>query len=271
MKEVISKLKKNNKYGFTLIGRKVKSRAFTLIESLAVIAIIGILVSLSIYTISQAQRQARDATRKSDVSAIAQGFEARALDRTCTNQADVGLYPGKVILDDNPGEPMRWQSVEILYDNPEDLLCNLFSSYLPTRPEDPQGVNYYLFNLSAASGKEGKHYRIAALLERDLSDSQERELCRQSKVWVEEFNGTRYGSCGSTSRGGGELVGKYSLFTQTALARFHGGGGLECQEVGVPEEECPDDDPPPPPPPPPTTGGNGDPAPFSQYNYYIGR
>lgn len=180
----------------------IKSRlGFTLIESLTVVAIIGILVSLGIYMITQAQRQARDATRKSDVAAIAQGFEARFLDKTCATESAVGQYPGTELPKGANGRYL-WRKVSELS---SAVACNPFSDYLPTIPTDPSNVNApYYFNLSAATGLDAKHYRLAAQLEKKPSGPPETpgtqwaEICRLSDVWVENFFGEPYDNCSAS-------------------------------------------------------------------------
>lgn len=50
-------------------------KAFTLLEMLVVIGIIGVLVSIGISSYSTAQKKARDAKRKSDLKTIQTAFE----------------------------------------------------------------------------------------------------------------------------------------------------------------------------------------------------
>lgn len=50
-------------------------KAFTLLEMLVVVGIIAILVSIGTSSYSTAQRKARDAKRKSDLSSIKNGYE----------------------------------------------------------------------------------------------------------------------------------------------------------------------------------------------------
>lgn len=180
--------------GISLIRR----RGFTLVEALSVIAIIGILASLTIYVVTSAQRQARDAVRKSDVSSIAQGFEARFLDKTCTDQSAVGIYPGEAIMLADIGGAagrMLWHRVSELYSTTDR--CRNFSYYLPTLPNDPNNPDApYIFNLSSKDEFAAKHYRLAALLERGPSTSQLEEICRLSDVWYSTYEGEKYINCG---------------------------------------------------------------------------
>jgi len=173
---------------------------FTLIEALAVVSIIGTLATLTIYVATQAQRQARDASRKSDVTAISEGFEARYADKTCSDPADVGHFPGQAILVPDPSDHNRylWGRVTALS---ADGLCAGFKNYLPTIPTDPKakdGREYY-FNIT----KDFKHYRIAASLEKPIGSSEAAEITRQSGIWHDSFLGSYYdklnsnGSCQS--------------------------------------------------------------------------
>lgn len=54
---------------------KTKKNAFTLLEILVVISIIGILVALGTAAFSTTQKKGRDARRKSDIKALQNGFE----------------------------------------------------------------------------------------------------------------------------------------------------------------------------------------------------
>lgn len=82
-RRIIQKLKiKMQKY-----KSKVKNWGFTLIELLVVISIIGILVALVAVSYTQAQKQARDTQRKSDIKQ----YQA-ALEQYANNTAG-GTYP----------------------------------------------------------------------------------------------------------------------------------------------------------------------------------
>lgn len=164
-----------------------KSRAFTLIESLAVVSIIGILATITFYGLSSYQRAARDATRKSDVFALSQGFEARFLDQTCGDQSQVGRYPNVIT---NPNATMMWLSVKGLA---KDSACNGFSSYLTVIPSDPQSSYDYYFNLnpSFAGFTVATHYRIAASLEKNNATSCTADTTESGR-WVNTYGGISY-------------------------------------------------------------------------------
>jgi len=54
---------------------KNKRKAFTLLELLVVIAMIGILISLGVASFSNAQRKARDSRRREDLKSLQNGLE----------------------------------------------------------------------------------------------------------------------------------------------------------------------------------------------------
>lgn len=64
-------------------------QGFTLIELLVVVAIIAILAVIGVTVFSGVQRNARDARRKADVSAIADALEAQKTPNTTTYPATV--------------------------------------------------------------------------------------------------------------------------------------------------------------------------------------
>lgn len=145
-----------------------KRKAFTLIESLAVVSIIGILATIVFYGIEGYQRTSRDTKRKSDLFAISQGFEARALDQTCSDRSQVGKYPNITSL---PDATTRWQSTVLLNTDSESGCNGTFTGgatpYLSLIPKDPSTGYAYYFNLNATA----THYRLAASLEKGSAAS----------------------------------------------------------------------------------------------------
>lgn len=168
-------------------------RGFTLIEALTVIAIIGTLAAITSYVVVNAQRQARDAKRRSDLTAIGVGFQARFETQTC-NSASRSRYPGFEGYDPSGGVA-GWQLVSDLQSYSDD--CGAFTEFLSSIPTDPKfNANYpYQFNLSVENGSiVGKHFRLRARLEKNLSTAQRDELNRLSRTWVANFGGRPYGN-----------------------------------------------------------------------------
>lgn len=171
------KLAKKNHFGFTLI------------ESLAVISIIGILATLAIYTYTNVLSRGRDSRRKSDLTAIALGFQARYDTQTCSNPADLAYYPGRGI-----GDQGKWELITDLKDNDQD--CETLTEYIitiPVNPNDPQNFFPYRFNLSTKDPGEfeikGKHYRLAARLEKVSSLQEQADFAKMMELWVDSFGG----------------------------------------------------------------------------------
>ncbi len=165
-------------------------RGFTLIEAMTVVAIIGTLATLTTYVVSSAQRQARDAKRRSDLTAIGVGFQARFEAQTCDSSAR-SRYPGYDEQDNND----EWQSVATLLDKRDD--CGAFTEFLSSVPSDPRynSTHPYQFNLSANTlgVVDGKHFRLRARLEKEMTTSQTEELIRLSRTWASStFNGQDY-------------------------------------------------------------------------------
>jgi prepilin-type N-terminal cleavage/methylation domain-containing protein len=172
-------------------------RGFTLIEALSVVSILGVLASLTVFAITQAQRQARDAKRKSDIATIAQGFEARYEDRYCTER----VYPGRKMPINTQDNKYSWSELNSSVANNARLdSCEKpLSSYLPTLPTDE---NPYYFNLSTLDQKRNnpaKHYRLTAALEKQLSETEQLTCKSQSSVWEVEFGGSPYGCADSAN------------------------------------------------------------------------
>ena len=114
-------------------------KAFTLLEMLVVIGIIGILVGLGAVSYSTAQKKARDAKRKQDLKAV----------QNCLEQYysynNNFRYPNY----------SNWPSV-----------FNCGSSTL-TAPSDPRNSSPYVYTISSSSDA----YTICATLETELPSS----------------------------------------------------------------------------------------------------
>ncbi|MEK7535292.1 MAG: prepilin-type N-terminal cleavage/methylation domain-containing protein [Patescibacteria group bacterium] len=165
-------------------------RGFTLIEALAVVSIIGILATTATYAYLNATSRSRDARRKSDLTAISLGFQARYDTQTCSDRGDVGHYPAWNKYD-WVSEP-RWKNTEILRTLSGD--CGAFSEYLLTIPIDPtrgSGDENYKFNLSTGINILGKHYRLTAILEKVLVPESPEALAldRAETIWHDSFGG----------------------------------------------------------------------------------
>lgn len=171
----------------------IKKRGFTLIESLAVIAIIGVLATLVTVLSTRAQQQARDTKRKSDLYALSQGFEARALDKTCNSAGDVGKYPGITL-----GATDSWVRADLLS---EDESCNGFSQYLSRIPTDPRTEESYYFTLSP----DARHFRLASTLERP-SDKLLEQCTQDSRTWELVYDGQQYDCVDSAAIPSGEYL-----------------------------------------------------------------
>lgn len=183
-----------------------KIRGLTFIEVLIVVVIVGLLASLTIFMISQAQRQSRDARRKSDLVAISLAFQARYDDKTCQ---DLQVYPGVRKPDPSPTGTWWWLANLQGYAD-QDGSCP-FSQYLKVLPADPSNRNLnpnssdpgYPFNLAKLPYR-GSHYRLAARLERSSQEPSER--ARMGETWRNSFGGAPFDLI-SSSRGYNYFIG----------------------------------------------------------------
>jgi len=102
---------------------------FTLIELLVTLAIIGILISISTFAITQAQQSARNNRRKADLETIRSGLEMY--------RSDCGQYPPAPIGN-------------TLIGSGATPSCAATNTYIKVVPQDPQAAS-------------GKFYRYAWL------------------------------------------------------------------------------------------------------------
>lgn len=111
----------------------MKNKAFTLIELLIVMAILGILATIGIGGLRTSQMRSRDAQRKSDVKQLAGALELY--------YSDHGRYPGATVDGLVKGCPSTsetacsWGS-NTSFEDGQTVFIRLI-------PEDPQGGNYF--------------------------------------------------------------------------------------------------------------------------------
>jgi len=185
---------------------------FTLIEALLTVLIIGILASISLNVFGALAERGRDARRKSDLTALSLGFQARYDSKTCSNPLDIGLYPGwRLFISSN-----QWQSVSAQLPNLVND-CGPFSEFLATIPAEPKNKTTfpYLFDLSsldtsntAPASIVGKHYRLIAHLERPLSLQAQADLDKMVATWSSSFGGAALPTNPSSGPGYNYMVGK---------------------------------------------------------------
>lgn len=121
-----------------------KTVGFTLIEILVAVTIIAVLTAIGLVSYGSANRNSRDAKRKSDIEQIRQALEMY--------RADNGFYPAR-----NAGSWTNTQDYNLFG---RDLITNGYSSAIPTDPQSPTqtywyratdnvGTTYYGYCLSA--------------------------------------------------------------------------------------------------------------------------
>ena len=119
--------------------------AFTLIEMLVVVSIIGILVTISSFGLQGARESARDYRRKSDLESIRTALELY--------RADCGAYP--------PESPAGYL-VSTIVGSGTPSRCALANTYITVTPQDPltPSHDYRYFR-----GASGTTYELCARLE----------------------------------------------------------------------------------------------------------
>lgn len=126
---------------------RTKNKGFTLIELLIVIAIIGLLATLAIVSLTSAQQRARDTKRVADVKAM-----QTAMELYWNENAE---YPAVVA----GGSPTTWTSLQT------DLAT--FVSALPVDPEHPTQLYFYGVASDATADEYLQEYVVGATIEND--------------------------------------------------------------------------------------------------------
>ena len=125
--------------------KKSTIKAFTLVEMLIVIVIIGILIASLMPRMQSAQWRARDVARKNDLSQIQTAI--------ITSQQDRWAWPG---MTNNAWRSSQWTtdytsgSVWMIVDN---IAKNLQTAWMTSVPADPNGsnVNFWLWSSFSSS------------------------------------------------------------------------------------------------------------------------
>lgn len=113
------------------------NRGFTLIEVLLATAIIGFLSAMSVFSIGNKLKQARDADRRTDIYEIRLGLEQYFIDNN--------RYPDALLFDRQP-----------LTNDSGDI------TYLPRVHSDPLNRNPYLYTYDATPPGAADSYLLCA-------------------------------------------------------------------------------------------------------------
>lgn len=125
---------------------KINSPGFTLIELLIVIAIIGILTSMGLYSWGSAQQKARDNRRKNDLKSIQQALE--------NYYQNYGNYPGTATWNGQ----LSGSDATVL-----NLLQGPYVSKIPQDPVYPNTNQDYFYCVVSDSAQ--KKYNLYSILE----------------------------------------------------------------------------------------------------------
>jgi len=118
------------------IGNWKFQSAFTLIELLIVISIIGILASLTLASYSGAQQKARDGIRKSDLAQMKRALELVKAD--CKGAAYYPIIPNTSSVDH--------------YNKLGAYLTNSNLKYISSTPKDPKDTSPYQYEYKTSDG-----------------------------------------------------------------------------------------------------------------------
>ncbi len=136
-----------------ITNKKLKiTKAFTLVELLVVMAIIGILASLAVGNFRSVQARGRDAQRKSDLKQIAHSLELY--------YGDYGQYPSAVSTSRIGGCPST-SNTSCVWGT--GSFTDNKTVYFKTIPADPVPQQNYYYRIVPASNNQ--KYQIFAYLE----------------------------------------------------------------------------------------------------------
>lgn len=138
---------------------KEDREGFTLIELLIVLAIIGLLSTLAIVALTNAQQTARDVKREADLNQIQTALELY------WSQAGTAAYPDVYINSAGEGSKTAtmvesWAELQALLDD--------YISALPTDPnhtDSSSAYSYIVFDDDDADDDDNQTYYISAILE----------------------------------------------------------------------------------------------------------
>ena len=138
--------------------KKNTIKAFTLVEMLIVIVIIGILIASLMPRMQSAQWRARDVARKNDLAQIQTAI--------ITSQQDRGAFPG---MKNNEAKltwgaaSTTWADSWMIVDN---MAYNLQTAGMTSVPADPNGsnVNYGLWHYTSSTADTGSYWKYLYLV-----------------------------------------------------------------------------------------------------------
>ncbi len=169
--------------GFTLIRRKAKRRAFTLIEVLTTIVIFGILISITGYVYGVSLARSRDNQRLVDVATIKNALEQYYLDERSYPQNSFYTNPGRPWVAKYELERYKTDGCDNVDPGKTKYLAPTYITSLPedpryqmvlntscdlATPPTPVGYGQYLYVSLVADETElkPKEYYLMARLER---------------------------------------------------------------------------------------------------------
>lgn len=131
------------------------SRGFTIIELLAAVAIIGIVLTLILFSVSESTTQARDADRKADLRTVQAALELYRQDNGrypegCNATTDEGVWSGQIDTDYECANGTR------------EYIVGLAPEYIPTLPNDPM-LNGTDSGYVYTTNPDGSVYKFMAL------------------------------------------------------------------------------------------------------------